>query len=691
MERTRAQLLVTCLVSLGLPLALYGGALFGDGAFFYRDVFRQYWPVQEAVSRAWASGHLPLWNDATQGGVPLWANLHAGVLSPSFIAFRVVEFHRAYAWLVWLHHAALVLGWYVALRARVSDVAAAAGAVAIGLSAYAVGLSNYLAMLVGMACMGWQVAAVARLPRAPLRIAAVSGLFALQVLAGDALPAMLSAMVLAAWVLTETPERRWSLLRDVVSAGVLALVVCAAQLMPAWELLHESVRATVNRNAALAWSFHPRRFLEWVVETPFGNYGDGGFRDTTVSRGPDTRPFLMSHHLGVVTVMASIVGVALRRGRATAGAVALLALGVFLSVGDFFEPSAWLLQQPPFSFFKYPEKYQWLCVVGAGWLAAAGVEALQARRAGAWWWAVPAVMVLELGLGASRLVWLVPHDVLHEAPETLAQVKGSPGRLWRATLDFTTSDPNGLNLDEAVAERRFETQSWASALPTLHGVPELGGYSPVALARWQRVIRGLYDAPDALYRMFGVRWVVTSPGRIRPTRFGIGAHAELTPGRILYEYKEPVPRLFAVREAVSVADLDEAITRMHVVGFDPRQTAVVEGAPPRVETMGQVTLGPLRAGALEARVETSDDTLVVASETFSSGWRAFLDEAEVPVLAVDGTLMGVAVPQGTHQVRFEYAQPGLALGAVLSGVGVAVLLALAWLGRRRGATSVATS
>jgi len=54
---------------------------------------------------------------------------------------------------------------------------------------------------------------------------------------------------------------------------------------------------------------------------------------------------------------------------------------------------------------------------------------------------------------------------------------------------------------------------------------------------------------------------------------------------------------------------------------------------------------------------------------------------------VDANLgaIGVVVPEGDHIVRWEYAPPGLALGALLTLAGLAgcLLLSLSSTGRRR--------
>ena len=74
--------------------------------------------------------------------------------------------------------------------------------------------------------------------------------------------------------------------------------------------------------------------------------------------------------------------------------------------------------------------------------------------------------------------------------------------------------------------------------------------------------------------------------------------------------------------------------------------------------------------------------LVVVSETWAPGWRAFVDGAERPVELLDGTLLGVAVPPRGRAVTLRYEEPLATTGLALSAA-TALLLALAWLRKDR--------
>jgi hypothetical protein len=438
----------------------------------------------------------------------------------------------------------------------------------------------------------------------------------------------------------------------------------------------------MSQKTALAWSFHPARLMEWIQETPFGSYGQApGFQRFDLARGPDARPFLQSHFLGVGALGFAALGLLLRRGREALAWAGLAALGLTLSLGEHVPLVADLLRLPPFSFFRYPEKYQWLCVVGVGALAALGVEAAGERlaRAPRAMLLAPLLLLVELVPPGQRLVWLVPHAALHAVPTTASLVSPGWPRVWRANSDITAREPTALTLAEAPAEKAYELQTWASSLPTLVGVHELGGYSPVSLERWQRVVQAFYGRPDVLYRMFGVRWFVTRAEVRLPTRFGVRAAASLPEGLSLFEYRTPAPRAFSPARQLIVPSREAALEAMNADDFDPLETAVLEEGAAGALEVAEVAVVSDAPGRVELAVGAhAQNALVVLSETWATGWRAHLDDRDLPALAVDGTLLGALVPPGPHRLTFLYGQPGLAPGAVLTALA---LLLAGWLAR----------
>jgi hypothetical protein len=74
--------LLPLLVLSVASVLVFGGPLFFDRTFFYRDVPNYYWPTREAIVGAWRALELPLWMSGTMMGLPLLADPHSGAFYP---------------------------------------------------------------------------------------------------------------------------------------------------------------------------------------------------------------------------------------------------------------------------------------------------------------------------------------------------------------------------------------------------------------------------------------------------------------------------------------------------------------------------------------------------------------------------------------------------------------------------------
>jgi len=86
-------------------------------------------------------------------------------------------------------------------------------------------------------------------------------------------------------------------------------------------------------------------------------------------------------------------------------------------------------------------------------------------------------------------------------------------------------------------------------------------------------------------------------------------------------------------------------------------------------------------------VNASAPGLLVISEVYSSGWRAYVDGDRVEITPTDHVLRGVPIPAGEHDVKLRYEPTSLRIGLVISALSTALVLigcaALGWARIRR--------
>jgi uncharacterized membrane protein YfhO len=74
--------------------------------------------------------------------------------------------------------------------------------------------------------------------------------------------------------------------------------------------------------------------------------------------------------------------------------------------------------------------------------------------------------------------------------------------------------------------------------------------------------------------------------------------------------------------------------------------------------------------------------MVVLSDAFYPGWRAWVDRQPVSLFEVDGAMRGVLVPRGSHVITMRYRPVSVIAGAALSICGVLFAGLLAAFSRR---------
>jgi Bacterial membrane protein YfhO len=261
---------------------------------------------------------------------------------------------------------------------------------------------------------------------------------------------------------------------------------------------------------------------------------------------------------------------------------------------------------------------------------------------------------------------------------------------------------------------RFESGIQAilvNGRPMILGLDEIQGYNPLQLARYVEFMNAVngtrqnyhvaYVLPSGvrspLLDLLDVRYVLVD-ATLPQDRDDVVA---LTQGRqevfrtnsvIVYE-RQPAPaHAWIVHDVRSVAR-DEALPLLTGGTVDPYRTALVEGTPPAVAPADGSAVETARVtryepDALTVAATATAPGLLVASEVYDPGWRAYVDGKRVGLLPTDHVLRGVPIPAGAHTVEMRYEPPSLRLGLPVSAIAtLAMLVAFAaagWTWLRRG-------
>lgn len=192
----------------------------------------------------------------------------------------------------------------------------------------------------------------------------------------------------------------------------------------------------------------------------------------------------------------------------------------------------------------------------------------------------------------------------------------------------------------------YNTLSYGAMTAYFHR--SIGGYHAARLAIYEDLInRQLYNFPNCgpTINMLNTKYI------IKPTTGG-GDSVFTNQGSL-----GPVWFVRAVRFEPAAKDVMNALTHFH-----PEDTAIVFAAD-----SGTVSLGPATdtAGTIQLVKNDNDEITYLSQSTakrfavfsevyYKRGWRAWIDNSEVPIIRTNYVLRGLSIPPGRHIIRFFF-------------------------------------
>lgn len=297
-------------------------------------------------------------------------------------------------------------------------------------------------------------------------------------------------------------------------------------------------------------------------------------------------------------------------------------------------------------------------------------------------------------------------DEYYEPTQTtdfLRSAPGGPSRYLAFDPRFGEGGghlPYHLRFDEP-GTQRLETANRA----TLHGgdMQNIQGYNAVHLARYDRFLEALngrsqnyHDADvfaagldSPLLDLLNVRYIVVPESISSGTPESLKGLQVASEGddRMILENPEALPRAWIVHSARQ-AGPEETLDLLSSGEVDPRRTALLQEKPPPLESPDDPSGDRARVTGYESnRIELSTATgargLLVLSEVYYPGWKAYVDGERVPLHRADHLLRAVPVPSGEHTVELRYEPWTLRAGTAVSLVTALALAGLVVIRLRR--------
>ena len=201
----------------------------------------------------------------------------------------------------------------------------------------------------------------------------------------------------------------------------------------------------------------------------------------------------------------------------------------------------------------------------------------------------------------------------------------------------------------------------------------------------------LPGADHPLLDALNVTHVTTCPPTDLPSdRFMRESDAELT----IWRNPRACGPCWLVRRAVRTPNAADAVGVMGRPGFDVRNEATIEGAPPALDRSaeGDARLRSFSPHRVVCEAVSTGSALLVVSEPAYPGWKATVrtggGSRPAPILIADAVLRSVTVGPGLSVVEFRYEPASFLVGLYLTCLSIALMAGLgAWsMALRRGCT-----
>jgi hypothetical protein len=175
----------------------------------------------------------------------------------------------------------------------------------------------------------------------------------------------------------------------------------------------------------------------------------------------------------------------------------------------------------------------------------------------------------------------------------------------------------------------------------------------------------------------------------------------------LYKNRSPLPRARLVKD-YRVMESGAVLSRMTSKDFRPGREVLLEEDPKltnlptppftkgRVEGLnaGEPLRGPQKVqmvsetnNRLDFQVNAEENSLLVLTDTYYPGWKAFVDGKETRIYRADYSFRAIPLNAGTHQVEFVYDPISFKLGAGVTVLGILACIGMGWIARRRARTN----
>jgi len=141
---------------------------------------------------------------------------------------------------------------------------------------------------------------------------------------------------------------------------------------------------------------------------------------------------------------------------------------------------------------------------------------------------------------------------------------------------------------------------------------------------------------------------------------------------------DSLPRAYIVNNFEILTDQKSILKRLFDETFDYKKKVILEEKPKSQleETTlfnEELDIKQYKENIVLITTSTASNSLLVLSDNYYPGWRAYVDEKETIIYRANYTLRAIFLPKGKHSIIFKYQPESLKIGIIISLVSLTIL------------------
>jgi len=691
-----AALLLIGLAALYWKICVLMAATGRVSPFGSENLYVLYYPLIRYGVESMKALHIPLWNPYQSLGAPFLGSALFGLFSPFSFLYYILPTHIAMGWSTVLNIA--LAGFFTFLflnkSLKIAPAGALAGAIVFMFSGpllleiihpSLVGAMSFLPLLLYLTQKIFE--------RESTRWAALFAvILACQMLTGAVQVIVHSIFLTGAYAMAlfyhAWRDKRAGMrpLVLIVIGGLVAIALSLIQWLPLLELSGHTGRDASGLSLKDAEPFISVFTPAFVIKSLL--FGGRGMT------------------IGLIPVLLGLFAVFNRRSRGRTLFFAFMALLTLLMAFGTHTPLYGIYYHyiPTGKMFRVPVRWLWLTAFSVAVLAAYGAGAifreLEARRGLRAAALIIIPFLITVFLFQKNVMRLYNHPQQTPALFTRHAEEGAFLRKVQGTYRTYISSDFGRDF------------SLLQKFGTIEKVYVLNDYESLSLGSYQRFAAAVLGRDDMLSKkiFYGAFMLKNGQKSLRlmsllSTGFvmekGHGPFGKKTPpgmdeiynkkGVKIYRYKGALPRAYVVYRSETIKDETTALKRLASPAFNPRAAAILEHdaglakAPPQGPALTRARITRLLPEKVEIRADLRERGVLVMTDFFYPGWRAYVDGAEAPILRANTIMRGLVLDKGPHKVVFVYRPLPFRIGLWVSILTLAGLLIYLGLDIKKGA------